>query len=111
MDSKLKENSLFRTKINEFESESKTFGQIFPSNFIHKNFVKKEKVSKESLKRIKKQLNIREHKCIENGCNKVYRNKENLKLHFLNIHIGLKPYECNYCTRRFSHRNGNSSLI
>jgi len=39
-------------------------------------------------------------------CDKVYRTKENLKLHILNIHLHLKPYECNYCSRRFSHRNG-----
>ncbi len=39
-------------------------------------------------------------------CDKVYKNKENLTLHNLNIHLKHKPYSCNKCSKRFSHRNG-----
>jgi hypothetical protein len=39
-------------------------------------------------------------------CIKVYKSKENLTLHYKNIHLKLKPYSCKYCTSVFSHRNG-----
>lgn len=41
-------------------------------------------------------------------CNKVYKSKENLTLHYKNIHLKLKPYSCKYCTAVFSHRNGRN---
>lgn len=39
-------------------------------------------------------------------CKKVYKSKENLTLHHKNIHLKLKPYNCQYCIAVFSHRNG-----
>lgn len=45
-------------------------------------------------------------KCPEPECNKLYKSKENLNLHMKNIHEGIKPYQCKYCSIRFSHRNG-----
>lgn len=39
-------------------------------------------------------------------CTKIYKSKENLNLHRLNIHMNHKPYKCSMCSRRFSHRNG-----
>ena len=40
------------------------------------------------------------------GCKKFYKSKENLTLHFKNIHLKEKPYSCKYCKSVFSHRNG-----
>lgn len=40
-------------------------------------------------------------------CEKSYKSKENLSLHFKNKHLGLKPYPCDFCGAKFSHRNGN----
>jgi len=54
-----------------------------------------------------KEHSKKEYKCEELNCDKKYKTKENLKLHILNIHLGVKPYVCNFCSRRFSHRNGN----
>lgn len=39
-------------------------------------------------------------------CDKIYRSRENLTLHHMNIHLKHKPYSCKYCSKRFSHRNG-----
>jgi hypothetical protein len=49
---------------------------------------------------------IRLYKCEFEGCEKVYRSKENMTLHFKNIHLKLKPYKCRFCASLFSHRNG-----
>lgn len=46
-------------------------------------------------------------KCEVKNCNKAYKSKENLNLHFRNKHLGEKPYQCRFCSSRFSHRNGN----
>jgi hypothetical protein len=45
-------------------------------------------------------------KCEADGCQKVYKSKENLTLHIKNIHLNLKPYKCRFCNMTFSHRNG-----
>lgn len=45
-------------------------------------------------------------RCPEPGCRKLYKSKENLNLHTKNIHEGIKPYQCRFCSDRFSHRNG-----
>lgn len=44
--------------------------------------------------------------CSFDGCEKVYKSKENLTLHFKNIHLKEKPYSCKFCNSQFSHRNG-----
>lgn len=45
-------------------------------------------------------------KCSVASCSKVYKSKENLKLHITNKHLKEKPYQCRFCISRFSHRNG-----
>lgn len=63
------------------------------------NLIKsKEKNDKENL------IENKKYSC--NLCDKLYKSKENLNLHHLNIHLNLKPYSCKMCTKRFSHRNG-----
>jgi hypothetical protein len=49
-----------------------------------------------------------EFKCEYNGCGKVYKSKENLKLHTKNKHENFKPYKCRFCISTFSHRNGKT---
>ena len=46
------------------------------------------------------------HIFICNECYKVYNSKENMLLHYKNIHLKQKPYQCSYCSAGFSHRNG-----
>jgi hypothetical protein len=48
------------------------------------------------------------YKCTFKGCIKSYKSKENLTLHFKNIHLKEKPYNCKYCPSVFSHRNGKN---
>lgn len=45
--------------------------------------------------------------CTFEGCEKKYKSKENLTLHYKNIHLKEKPYSCKFCSSVFSHRNGN----
>jgi hypothetical protein len=45
--------------------------------------------------------------CPDPECGKVYKSKENLTLHYRNIHLKEKPYSCKFCSAVFSHRNGN----
>jgi hypothetical protein len=49
--------------------------------------------------------------CSFKDCEKVYKSKENLTLHYRNIHLKEKPYSCKYCSAVFSHRNGKFNLI
>ncbi len=51
-------------------------------------------------------IKTKHFKCEVNGCEKIYRSKENLTLHIKNIHLNLKPYKCRFCSSTFSHRNG-----
>lgn len=39
-------------------------------------------------------------------CMKVFKSRENLDLHILNIHLKIKPFSCEFCEKKFSHRNG-----
>ena len=49
------------------------------------------------------------YKCDYENCSKAYKSKENLNLHVKNQHLGQKPYQCRFCTSRFSHRNGKKN--
>lgn len=53
-------------------------------------------------------FSARVFRCQEQGCDKVYKSKENLTLHVKNIHLKEKPYGCKYCSALFSHRNGKT---
>jgi uncharacterized Zn-finger protein len=48
----------------------------------------------------------KQFKCSYSGCGKEYKSKENLNLHIKNKHLNIKPYECQFCKVKFSHRNG-----
>ena len=54
----------------------------------------------------KNKRKIKEFRCSNEGCNKIYKTRENLKLHVMNIHQKCKPYKCLFCEAFFSHRNG-----
>jgi hypothetical protein len=57
---------------------------------------------------IVKQQRKRFFKCDYSNCNKLYRTKENLILHYKNKHLLEKPFKCSYCDMAFSHRNGKT---
>lgn len=50
----------------------------------------------------------REYQCQVDDCTKIYKSRENLKLHIQNFHQHIKPYSCRYCSLTFSHRNGKT---
>ena len=39
-------------------------------------------------------------------CGKVFSTEENKRFHYLNVHLHIKPFHCDYCNEEFSHRNG-----
>ena len=49
--------------------------------------------------------------CKYQDCSKKYTTKENLNLHISNIHFNIRPYNCNFCHKIFSHRNGKKFFI
>ncbi len=53
-----------------------------------------------------KNLNYKNFSCDYANCKKIYKTKENLQLHYKNIHLKEKPYSCCYCDKNFSHRTG-----
>ena len=70
---------------------------------ISKNATKNSKIN--NLNEINKVtiLNSKAFKC---ECGKVFSTEENQRLHYINIHLHEKPYNCSYCGEGFSHRNG-----
>ena len=48
-------------------------------------------------------INPKAYKC---ECGKIFSTEENQRLHYLNIHLHEKPYNCSFCGEGFSHRNG-----
>ena len=48
-------------------------------------------------------INSKAFKC---ECGKVFSTEENQRLHYINIHLHKKPYNCSFCGEGFSHRNG-----
>ncbi len=48
-------------------------------------------------------LNSKAFKC---ECGKIFSTEENQRLHYINIHLHEKPYNCSFCGEGFSHRNG-----
>jgi len=113
-DNKLKEESLslsyFPINYQDNTTDSQTVEENPKSSFnsIFGSFPLSENTQDNKLEMVRKMPSEKEFRCEEIGCDKKYKTKENLKLHILNIHLGLKPYECGYCSRRFSHRNGKT---
>ena len=70
---------------------------------ISKNATKNSKIN--NLYEINKVtiLNAKAFKC---ECGKLFSTEENQRLHYINIHLHEKPYNCSYCGEGFSHRNG-----
>ena len=48
-------------------------------------------------------INPKAFKC---ECGKIFSTEENQRLHYINIHLHEKPYNCSFCGEGFSHRNG-----
>ena len=92
---------------------------------IKRNFFKNEYIGKkrEIEKKIKDPGQIAKNKKMNNlheinkvtiispkafkcECGKIFSTEENQRLHYINIHLHEKPYNCSYCGEGFSHRNG-----
>ena len=48
-------------------------------------------------------INPKAYKC---ECGKIFSTEENQRLHYINIHLHEKPYNCSFCGEGFSHRDG-----
>ena len=91
----------------ENNSDSFLFDNETTSTILEKTFPKniKDNNKNEENKKLKNKKKYR-LKIFICHCGKVYRSKENVCLHYQNIHLKKKPYKCEYCNREFSHRNG-----
>jgi hypothetical protein len=112
--------------INSNVGDLSTNSENLKSSDLNNSFIHLEKVSNNSfsfLRRTNKfklnnesDLNIsnlsynstasKYFPCSFEVCEKVYKSKENLTLHYKNIHLKQKPYSCKFCNSQFSHRNG-----
>ena len=90
------DNKSIITETEDDENLNEFIGEFEPN----KNETSHSDTNPSSIKKEKK------YKCTYPNCTKVYRSKENLKLHYQNIHNKIKPYQCSYCPLKFSHRNG-----
>ncbi len=96
-------------------SEQATFLSILPKSvslpflcsLCHKRFTSKRTLDKHFQAHVK----CAQFKCPFKGCEKEYRSKENMNLHYKNIHLNDKPYKCKYCSSLFSHRNGKRLFL
>ena len=92
----------------ENNSDSFFFDNETTSTILEKTFsknLKDNKKKEENKNKVKKKYNLKIFICY---CGKVYRSKENVCLHYQNIHLKKKPYKCEYCNCEFSHRNGKT---
>ncbi len=93
---------IIETNSSLYKLNNETFS-IIENNFI--NSLPKNLCEEELKSNNKKKYNLKLFICF---CGKIYRSKENLILHYKNIHLGKKPYKCEFCNCSFSHRNGKS---
>jgi hypothetical protein len=72
---------------------------------------KQIKTKQELEEHVSEHMKIRLFRCEYPGCEKAYKSRENMTLHFKNIHLKQKPYKCRFCAANFSHRNGKYKLF
>ena len=84
-----------------------------PNNFIGKKREKEEQIPKNIGKNKKinnlhkmNKVTILSSKAFKCECGKIFSTEENQRLHYINIHLHEKPYNCSFCGEGFSHRNG-----
>lgn len=95
-------------KLNEKDKTKDTFSnQASTSEEEDGNSVPPTNASTINFSIVKKEFK-KYFKCEHRNCNKLYKSKENLILHYRNKHLSQKPYKCNYCEAAFSHRNGKT---
>ena len=70
---------------------------------IQKNQLKNKKIN--NLNEINK-VTVISPKAFKCECGKIFSTEENQRLHYINIHLHEKPYNCSFCGEGFSHRNG-----
>ena len=67
--------------------------------------IKKNCLKNTNLNEINK-VTIIHPKAYKCECGKIFSTEENQRLHYINIHLHEKPYNCSFCGEGFSHRNG-----
>ena len=70
---------------------------------IQKTQIKNKKIN--NLNEINK-VTVISPKAFKCECGKIFSTEENQRLHYINIHLHEKPYNCSFCGEGFSHRNG-----
>ena len=98
-------------KNNEEKKKSKFFKNKYTGKKrdIEKKIKDPGQISKDAklnnLHEINK-VTIISQKAFKCECGKVFSTEENQRLHYINIHLHEKPYNCSFCGEGFSHRNG-----
>ena len=100
------------------DNNSKSFddpknGEILKNEYIGKKREKENQISKNCTKNSKinnlheiNKVTIISPKAYKCECGKIFSTEENQRLHYINIHLHEKPYNCSFCGEGFSHRNG-----
>ena len=80
----------YQQDMEKFQNEMQQEQQDFQSQ--------KEETVKNELDLIESFDEKKLFKC--KNCDKSYRSKENLNLHYLNVHLNTKPYSCKICDKK-----------
>lgn len=107
LSNEIKYNNLIKEKILEEKNETKFISdKEIKKNDETTHYESQKKRINNKNKKKKKKSNKKKKTIFNCFCGKNFNSKENYNLHYKNIHLNIKPYQCDFCKVSFSHRNG-----
>ena len=94
------ENNIEKKSEKDFLNKKKKKNDKAQTSDIRKNCTKYNNLHEINKVTV---INPKAYKC---ECGKIFSTEENQRLHYINIHLHEKPYNCSFCGEGFSHRNG-----
>ena len=102
-------SSVSSTEYKELYDKNEILDEKINECFLNTKFNKfedNENIIIEEKNKIIQKKRKRYNKLYICNCGSIYKSKENMILHYKNIHQNIKPYHCSYCEGTFAHRTG-----